>query len=86
MLCLYKARQIDQWNRIEIPERDPQKYGQLIFSKCTKRSQWEIKYFQLISYDKQKLIPKHKSQNYTAPRRKLRDKDFLEKTEKTINI
>ena len=32
---------IDQWNRIETPELDPQKYGQLIFDKAGKSIQWK---------------------------------------------
>ena len=36
----HKNRHSDQWNRIEIPEMDPQTYSQLIFDKEGNNIQW----------------------------------------------
>ena len=36
----WKDKQINQWNRIENPEKDPHKYSQLIFNKGVKAIQW----------------------------------------------
>ena len=36
----HKNKHSDKWNRIENPEMDPQTYGQLIFDKARKNSQW----------------------------------------------
>jgi hypothetical protein len=37
----YSERQVDQWNRIEDPERNPHTYGHLIFAKGAKTIQWK---------------------------------------------
>ena len=37
----YSDRQVDQWNRIEDPDMNPQTYGHLIFDKGAKTIQWK---------------------------------------------
>jgi hypothetical protein len=37
----YNDRQVDLWNRIEDPEKNPHNYGHLIFDKGAKTIQWE---------------------------------------------
>ena len=41
----HKNRHIDEWNGLETPELDPQKYSQLIFDKAGKNIQWKKESF-----------------------------------------
>jgi hypothetical protein len=40
-LYWYSDRQVDQWNRIEVPEMNPHTYSYLIFEKGAKTIQWK---------------------------------------------
>ena len=42
-MVLTQNRHRDQWARTENPEMDPQTYGQLIFNKAGKNTQWKKK-------------------------------------------
>ena len=37
----HRKRHMDQWNRVESTDRDPQLYGQIIFDKTGKNIQWK---------------------------------------------
>jgi hypothetical protein len=39
----YSDRQVNQWNRIEVPEMNPHTYGHMMFDKGAKTIQWKIK-------------------------------------------
>ena len=58
----HKKRHIDQVNRIENPEMDPQIHGQLIFNKAGKSIQWK----------KDSLFSKWCSENWTATCRRMK--------------
>ena len=63
----HKKRYIDQWNRIQNPEMDPQMYAQLIFDKAGKNIQW----------NKHSLFSKWRWENWTATCRKMNLDHFL---------
>ena len=42
----HKKREVDQWNRIEDTDFNPQTYEHLIFDKGAKSIQWEKKHLQ----------------------------------------
>ena len=52
----YQTRYTEQWNRVENPEKNPDTYGQFIFSKGGKNIKWE----------KDSLFSKQYWENWTA--------------------
>jgi hypothetical protein len=63
----YSDRQVDQWNRIEDAEMNPNTYGHLIFDKGTKTIQWK----------KDSIFNKWCWHNWWLSRRRMRIDPFL---------
>ena len=71
----HKNRHIDQWVRIQSPEKDPHTYGQLIYDKGGKNIQWRKDCFSINGTETTGQLPvKERLEHFPIPYTKINPK------------
>ena len=72
----HENRHLDQWNRIDHPEIDPQTYGELIFDKAGKNIQWnkDSLFQQMVLGKLDSDVQKNESDHFPPPYTKINSK------------